>query len=149
MGSKAVRRGWNPAIHHGAPDDLGLEPALRELAATISAEADLDVDVTVDLVREPGPDEQATLYRAVAEGLLNVRRHAHASQVSVTVGMEDEAVVAVVEDDGVGPGRREGLGIVTTRERLEAVGGGLAVERRKGGGTVFRAWVPSSGGDET
>ncbi len=135
-------------LHHGAPDDLGLEPALRELAATIAAESDLTVDVTVDLSRDPGPDERATLYRAVAEGLLNVRRHAHASRVSVSVGTDDGTVVATVVDDGVGPGRREGLGIVTTRERLEAVGGGLAVERRKGGGTVFRAWVPCPGGGQ-
>ncbi len=136
-------------LHHGAPDDLGLGPALEELARTISDEGELTVDVEVALARDPEPDARSALYRAVAEGLLNVRRHARTTRARVRVGSEDGRVVAEVTDDGVGPGRREGLGIVTTRERLEAVGGGLVVERRRGGGTVFRAWVPAAERDDS
>ncbi len=136
-------------LHHGAPDDLGLGPALEELARTISEEGELALEVEVSLSRDPDPDARSALYRAVAEGLLNVRRHAKTSRATVRVVSEDDKVVAEVSDDGVGPGRREGLGIVTTRERLEAVGGGLVVERRRGGGTVFRAWVPATGEDST
>lgn len=136
-------------LHHGAPDDLGLEPAVRELAATVSAEDDLAVDVVVETSDDPGSEERAALYRAIAEGLLNVRRHAQAGRAEVRLTGRDGDVVAEVRDDGIGPGRREGLGIVTTRERLEALGGGLVVERRRGGGTLFRAWVPGRGSEPT
>jgi signal transduction histidine kinase len=55
-----------------------------------------------------------------------------------------------IADDGVGLTGGKGLGIVTTTERLEAIGGGLKVTRRRTGGTLFQAWVPAEqpGGQE-
>jgi len=59
-----------------------------------------------------------------------------------------DTLVLDVTDDGVGISRRPGLGIMTTKQRLEAIGGGLSVRPRRGGGTVFRAWVPTLGWEQ-
>jgi signal transduction histidine kinase len=70
-----------------------------------------------------------------------VRKHADAGHVVVELTETGDRLSLDVTDDGVGYGRQKGLGLTTTRERLDAVGGGLRVWRRRGGGTVFHAWV--------
>ena len=58
------------------------------------------------------------------------------------VRVDSVGLVLEVQDDGVGIGRPLGLGLTSTRERLEAIGGGLTVGTRRGRGTILRAWVP-------
>jgi signal transduction histidine kinase len=62
----------------------------------------------------------------------------------MVVRVSKDSVVLEVEDDGVGLAGTPGLGLTTTRERLEAIGGGLQVRSGRTGGTRFRAWVPAT-----
>lgn len=78
---------------------------------------------------------------------MNVRKHAEAEQVRVEVRARPDRVVLEITDDGKGIGRHEGLGLVTLRERLEAIGGGLIVTGLRRGGTRVSAWVPRRMGD--
>jgi two-component system, NarL family, sensor histidine kinase UhpB len=83
-----------------------------------------------------------SLYRVVQECLTNAVRHAHASHVCVTarcrssdsIGAEVEVVV---EDDGEGPPSRVrwGRGLTGMRERMQALGGVLAVAQAVPRGT--------------
>ncbi len=132
-------------LHEGLAADAGLEPALEELVAATRRETDLVIDLDVSLRREPASVPRAALYRAAREGLTNVRKHAGARRVSIrVVGDEDRAQVEM-SDDGSGERAAPGLGLTTTREGLEAIGGGLMVTFRKGRGTVYKAWVPMNG----
>src|SRR6478735_1303421 len=86
----------------------GLEAALADLLAPLrarGAETSLAVDPALGL------DEGAEriVYRAAAEALRNVERHADANRVTVAVEERDDGVRLVVTDDGVGfgPGDRE------------------------------------------
>src|SRR5262249_40337426 len=94
---------------------------------------------------------EVTLLRAAQEALANVRRHAHARHVTVTVSYMDDVVVLDVCDDGVGfspgllstePGSQGGLGLVAMRERVEALQGSLTVESAPGHGSTLGVEVP-------
>ncbi|WP_067482162.1 sensor histidine kinase [Actinomadura hibisca] len=93
---------------------------------------------------------QAALVRVVQGALANVREHAGASAVMVTLTYLDDQVRLDVADDGTGfdrarPGPGRGYGLTAMRERLAAAGGTLEIESVPGEGTVVAATVPRRG----
>jgi len=131
------------------PDALqqeGLVSALSKRAAALHSRYGLDVET--DLGQEPQLSLEAkeALYRVAQEALNNVIKHARASRVVVRLGDEGRAMLLSVEDDGIGfelqaehPGH---MGLHTMRERMEEIGGELAIESVPEQGTRLRARVP-------
>jgi signal transduction histidine kinase len=135
-------------LRPSALDDFGLVPALERLADTFREQTGLRVDLESRFGEERlRPEVETALYRIVQEGLTNVVKHAGASRVSILLTRRDEAVAAVVEDDGAGfdptVPPEDGLGLVGMRERVGLVGGRLSIESSEGGGTTLLAEVPA------
>ena len=87
------------------------------------------------------------LLAALREALSNVARHAHATQVEVTVRLGEELVLEVL-DDGVGlaeDGAHHGRGLGNPRARAAALGGGATITTRPNGGTAMKWRVPMAG----
>lgn len=135
-------RGELRILHHGLAEDMRLEPALADLVEVTRQEASLNIDLSVQVNEEPDSIPRSALLRAAQEAVTNVRKHSGASTMSVAVWEKDREVILEIEDDGAGVKGPRGLGLTTTAERLESIGGGIDVRRRSGNGTVFRAWVP-------
>ena len=134
---RELARGIHPSVLASG----GLEPALHALARRSA------VPVTLDLRGgERLPEHvEVTAYFLVSEALANVAKHADAAAVRVEVVMADGHARLVISDDGVGgadPGR--GSGLVGLKDRVEAIGGSLAIESRAGQGTRLVATVPLS-----
>ena len=94
-------------------EDASLPEALRRVAARWAEETGVPADVTV--TGEPvalHPEAEVTLLRAAQEALTNVRKHARARQVDLTLSYMGDQVTLDVQDDGVGfdprPRRRTG-----------------------------------------
>jgi signal transduction histidine kinase len=90
------------------------------------------------------------LLRAVQEALANVRKHAQAGRVRVTLSYMGDVVVLDVQDDGRGfdPGQAGaggGFGLAGMRERVEQLGGTLLIESGPGGGTTLVVEIPVAG----
>jgi two-component system NarL family sensor kinase len=129
----------------------GLESALNAICAQQAAAAGFACEVEI----EPGAaGVRDELVLSLARELLrNVGKHAGASRVHVRVTPEDGAVRLEVTDDGAGfpPGRLadalgEGhIGVASSRERAEAIGGAFRVGPRDDGrpGTQAVAVLPS------
>jgi PAS domain S-box-containing protein len=101
------------------------------------------------LLVEPAPDIRALLYRIAQEALTNVRKHAGATLVTVTVEVLEDGVLVNVVDDGAGfPLEPEGrtkpghLGLMSIRERAEMAGGWSDVRSQPGRGTRVQFWTP-------
>jgi signal transduction histidine kinase len=93
------------------------------------------------------PAAETALYRIVQEGLTNVVRHAQARWASVVLQLRGDALVLIIEDDGVGfdPQAAEAtgrLGVVGMRERARSLGGRLTIESMRGQGTMIHVEVP-------
>jgi PAS domain S-box-containing protein len=132
---RELSRGLHPTIISSG----GLAPALRSLARRSVVPVALDLG---DVGRLPEAVEVGAYY-VVAEALTNAARHAQASEVRVTVDVDQAWIVLTVRDDGVGgadPSR--GSGLIGLRDRVEALGGALVVHSEPGAGTALSAQVP-------
>jgi signal transduction histidine kinase len=120
--------------------DLGLVPALRELAA----QSPVPVTVTGPAPVTRPPDRvETTAYYAAAEALGNVVKHAAATAADVRVEWAGDRLVLQVRDDGRGGADPErGTGLTGLADRVAAVGGRLLLASPAGGGTVLRVELP-------
>lgn len=129
-------------------DGAGLPEAVRQLAARLADEAAVTAHTVV--TGEPAALDPATeteLLRVVQEALTNIRRHARATEVTVTLSYLDDEVAIDVQDNGTGiPATRPttGVGLGSMRERVDNLGGTLTVETGPGEGTTIAATVPVS-----
>ena len=132
-------------LHQEAIDRQDLDALLTRLVDDVRSES--PVEITLKLgEHDPLSDVSRTaLFRAAREAVTNARKHAGATKVAITVTRGSHRVILDVEDNGTGIKGEIGLGLATTRSRLEAIGGGLRVAKRDTGGTLFRAWVRDAG----
>jgi two-component system sensor histidine kinase DesK len=120
----------------------------RGLAAEIEAARRTLDAAGVTLTAESTPSssaalstaEETVLALALREAVTNIVRHAKASTCRLRFVCEDGHRRLVVEDDGHHPLAREGNGLRGMRERVEALGGSLQVERE--GGTRLLIEIP-------
>jgi signal transduction histidine kinase len=93
------------------------------------------------------------LYRAIHEGVTNVVRHAHASELHVSMQTDLDGVVCTVTDDGVGiddtGNQPAGLGLRGIRDRLNGLHGGLEVRSTAGSGTRLLITIPVAIGEQS
>jgi two-component system sensor histidine kinase DesK len=87
-------------------------------------------------------DRETALALSLREAATNIRRHSGASGVTIRVRKESASVVVEVADDGRGGRIVPGNGLNGMRERLDGVGGTLALMPNKDGGVLLRASVP-------
>jgi signal transduction histidine kinase len=132
---REISRGIHPAIL----SEGGLAPALRTLARRSALPVKLNVQAPV---RPPEPVEVAAYY-VVSEAITNAVKHAHASVVHVDVEQRDGMLALAVRDDGVGGADpQKGSGLIGLRDRIEALGGTIAIDSPTGQGTSIAAELP-------
>ena len=127
----------------------GLHPALltarglRAAVDALAARAPLPVELAeIPDERLPEPVEAAAYY-LIAEALTNVAKYAQASTVRVRITAGDRDVVVEVSDDGVGGADpADGSGLRGLADRVEALGGTLAIDSSARAGTALRAEIP-------
>ena len=133
----------------------GLNGAIEETTDEFRNRTGLPVTVRNTLVGiELSPNEQVHVIHILREALINVEKHARATEILVTMSRrESGAVVLTVEDNGVGipeqAGRYRHFGLTIMRERAEALGGELTIERAAPeGGTRVILTVPHGNSGE-
>lgn len=98
------------------------------------------------------PAASTQLVRITQEALTNVRKHADATRVDVTVeAVPGDEIVVTIADDGRGFDahgvRDEAFGLTSMRQRAEQLGGTLSVAGVPGQGTSVSVRVPRSAGE--
>src|SRR5262249_13593416 len=86
------------------------------------------------------------LYLAFKEALNNAVKHAHATEVRISLALESNAFVLTVEDNGKGfyeDAIQEGTGIGNLRNRLSEIGGKVKIESKPGRGARVTFMVPA------
>ena len=128
-------------LHPVALAERGLRDALESLAAGCAVPVELDVP------EAPLPEGAAlAAYFLVAESLTNVGRYAKASTATVCATTEDGVLRVEVADDGVGGADpTAGTGLRGLADRMQVLGGDLAVDSPPGAGTRVTATIPLAG----
>jgi signal transduction histidine kinase len=93
------------------------------------------------------PQVSIALYRILQEALTNIVKYARAKNVSVDLGVTEDTVTLLIEDDGVGipEDAQNNLlshGISGMRQRVRALHGEFAIARRPEGGTMIEVNIP-------
>ena len=120
--------------------------SVHRQVSRIEEETGLTTAYRIDGEPRPlAPAVEVVLLRAAQEALTNVRRHARASSVRVTLAFGAATVRLTVCDDGVGHDAdtpTDGFGLRGMRARVEQVAGRLAVRGEPGRGTTLDVEVP-------
>jgi signal transduction histidine kinase len=95
--------------------------------------------VQVTAPRLPAATE-TTAYLVIAEALTNAARHTRPDRVSVRVELEGDVLVVEVRADGTG--RVRSLGLTGLVDRVDAAGGAVTITSTPGGSTALCAALP-------
>ncbi len=84
-------------------------------------------------------------YRIIQESLLNITKHANATQVNITLGYTNESLNFTIEDDGVGFNDKKtskGIGISNINSRVKTINGTYSLVSQKNKGTKTTVLIP-------
>jgi signal transduction histidine kinase len=134
-------------LRPGSMVDEGLVKSLQRLAALRKKRDGLAVTITVRGDEEGGTEVKETIFRTAREALNNIAKHAGVKEARLDLSFGAEEIALLVQDSGkgfdpVGVRRPESFGLLAMRERLEAMGGSLALRSALGAGTEVDARVP-------
>jgi signal transduction histidine kinase len=139
-----------------ALSEATLTEVLRRQAERFAAETGVDVQVSLDMPDEEvaalPQGQQVVLLRAAQEALANVRKHAGARSVLITLTMSADGVGIEISDDGNGfepAAPASGYGLAAMRGRVEESGGTVQVDSAPGRGTRIQVLIPSSGQEDS
>jgi PAS domain S-box-containing protein len=138
-------------LRPAALDDLGLIPALHAYSLNLAERKKIKIQMTAfGGVEALGSAKRTVLYRVAQEALTNVARHAHATQVRLSISQRSRAIRMEISDNGrsfavektLAANNNRRLGLIGMRERVEMVGGHLTIVSSRGAGTVVCAEIP-------
>ncbi len=130
-------------------EQQSLPDALERTAVRWTEETGIPLTTTTTGLPVPlHPNIEVTLLRAAQEALNNIRKHAQATSVEITLSYMEDVVILDVQDNGLGLDGAQpspfagGYGLQAMRERAEECGGSLALESDLGEGTTLVVSIP-------
>jgi PAS domain S-box-containing protein len=134
-------------LHPFKLEALGLVEAIRALCVDVSKQYGLSVDFVTDAMPEElSPDLSLCLFRIAQEGLRNIVKHSGAPSAWLHLSATATELSLHIADCGNGfvpaDHARTGLGLISMRERINFVGGRLAIRSLPGFGTRIGVRVP-------
>jgi signal transduction histidine kinase len=135
-------------------EQLGLAPALRQLAHRLQQIQKIEVKLRLGRLKPLPKQTAGAVYRLVQECLNNVVRHSGASRVMISVTSADKELRLRVEDNGNGfdleeaLAKRHSFGLAGMRERVILLGGRFNASSQQGRGTRISIELPLTAGKE-
>lgn len=131
-------------------DDYGLVTALKTHLNEFSTRYGIRVNFKEPALEIPplSNNVEITLLRIAQEAMFNIAKHAYASDVRVSLTMDDSFICLTVQDNGVGMdslepySRTQSHGLAIMRERAEAVGGIFVLSSEPRKGTKIEVNIP-------
>jgi signal transduction histidine kinase len=135
-------------------DHHGLSAAIDSLAHDWAERSNIRIQLEIDPALGRLPETiELSVFRIVQEGLSNIRKHAGARRVRLSVQRTPSASLLLrLEDDGQGLSIptdlaslsvKKHFGIVGISERVALLGGTMNIESSKGNGMILQVEIPS------
>jgi signal transduction histidine kinase len=133
-------------LHRSPLGAKGLAEALESFTDEVGRDSGVEFHRDIEEIEMPAPIA-LLLYHVAREGVMNVLKHAKASDVWIGVHEEDDDIVLELRDNGVGfdtsaPGPEGHFGMAMMRERAQVGGGRFEVESVPGEGTTITVRFP-------
>jgi signal transduction histidine kinase len=134
----------------------GVTAAIHQYADKLRETDKLNIILDVDSYDgRLSAERENVVFSVVEEAVGNAKKHAKPEHIWIRLSVQQDMVVAEIQDDGEGFDlkevqrsyeRRGSLGLINMRERAELVNGDLSIESAVGKGTTVRLLVPVQGG---
>lgn len=125
-----------------------LAEALRDLISKTTSPK-LYIELKMEgLTNDLDPNIQVVMYRIIQECINNTIKHAHASEVKISMTQSEQYVEAIFQDNGNGfnplkiNSKSAGLGLENIKSRIEILKGTLKIDSAKGSGTSILMKIP-------
>jgi two-component system, NarL family, sensor kinase len=134
----------------GALQKKGLVFVLEDFIEDVRVTEALNICYRFEGLLAPAAEEGIHIYRIVKELVHNCLKHAHASQLVLTLKVVHHTIQIYYEDDGGGFAisdcmqQSERYGLRSIRSRVEMLGGRLSYASRAGKGTIYSITIPIS-----
>ena len=141
------------ALHPSKLERLGLAATVLSLCKEVYSQQGLQVDCDLqDIPRDLPRDLALCLYRVIQESLQNIVKHSGACNATLELHGSPSEIRLRITDNGVGfrpdsASRKQGMGLLSMRERLRIVGGIMSIESQPLRGTEINATVPLKAAD--
>ena len=127
--------------------DIGLISALKQYLCEIQEEGEFTVSLSLDSISMSlSPEIDLILYRIVQEAILNIRKHAKATNIYLELETDGKKGILKIRDNGVGFCLKEifhgGVGFRYIEERIKYIKGSLEINSSKGEGTEIAIIFP-------
>lgn len=128
--------------------ELGLHASIEYLISSFTKSSGIQVRFSSNIENESvHPNQSLALYRIIQEALANIKQHARASHVMVSLIRLDGTLDLSVEDDGIGfsPSAVDSgnhYGLLEIRERIYAMNGTFTLIAAPGQGTKLQIQIP-------
>lgn len=128
-------------------DESGLLPSLNEYVDEFSSNTGIKVNFITSLSGSLSlsPLAEVEVVCIIQEALTNIRKHANASWVEVSLSAREGMLNVDIMDDGIGfemSTKRGHFGLQTMRERADEIAGTISIQSRKNRGTRIALKVP-------
>ncbi len=134
--------------------ELGFVPAVDWLAENILKKNNIEYKFSDDGKEKPLTDDLSILlFQAVRELLTNIRKHAKAKKVKISIKKNKDNIQIEIEDNGIGFNtslldsyceKDVGFGLLNIRSRIDVVGGSFEIESHKKRGTKIILKAPTN-----
>ena len=111
-------------------DDLGLVPAIKWLCRSLFEHEDGNYQCEFDCNADIPKDISILIFRIVQEALVNIVKHAHASETKVLLSCHHQTIRLDVIDNGRGfehKGTEKGIGLTSMSDRAQAFNADLTI----------------------
>lgn len=130
--------------------DFGLIVAIQNLIEKARESHDIDFNFNAfDFNERINTKLEKALYRICQESLNNILKHSEATEVNYQIFKQDQAIVLVIDDNGLGfdlkkyhSDSNKGIGLISMRERAQSFGGSLSIDSQVGKGTELIVEIP-------
>lgn len=137
--------------------EQGMWQSLEEYLQWFKQNYEIAVTLTISQEFIPGllpATTEVQLLRIIQETLTNIRKHANARQVNITITANDTWVTIDVADDGNGfdmtatTAKKGSFGLKIMQERADEIGATLCIKSKPNAGTTLRLQIPVTDGKE-
>jgi len=124
-------------------DTFGLKDAIHEICRqfypALSIKAEFAGDVKLSKAME------VAIYRTVQELVVNIIKHANATEAEIKISVNKEEVNIIVQDNGVGfseENKSDGIGIKTIKNKVQLLNGVFEISNGQASGSIIRIIIP-------
>jgi PAS domain S-box-containing protein len=142
-------------MHSSSLDHLGMVPAMKGFCTDFAHHHKVEIEFHAEELKCEVPSDIALgLFRVLQESVNNAAKHSGASRFAVRVWQTEDQIHLTVADSGSGfdtdtARYREGLGLISMRERLKLIDGNLGIKSEPRQGTTIHAQVRLASGSES